>query len=1070
MTYRGISIMKRSMLVFACLAMAAGASAAALASHVTVVQGTGLHDLLPGPMNGTVLPIWYSPEKVQGLVKGLGRGGFGLFRYPNGTLSNEYHWNGAGSYDSTGVWKASDSTFASGFKVNTRHRGTSRSNYGSIFPSMVVDGDSASFWWGVSEQDTIQPWLEMNLGSDAAVDSFEILWDKVRPDSVRLQGLTSGGDPLWSNSTSWDAGQSWYVTDSVTRKRLSQSVSASWFRIAALGRGVGMQIREIRLYAAGQVVSGNASGSATQVLAFGTHPANDPSGETPSRWDFEEYMKTLTREMPGFEPLLCVNVGTGTPQEAAAWVKYANKVRGFKVHRWHVGNEIDGNWEQGGPLDAGQYAARFVEFVKAMKAQDPTIEIYGPVLSTMDWKNRPSGRDSIDWMESFLTRVGDAERRDGKRYLDGVDFHAYPYYIASGNGTAGAMLKAMDKLGEQLDTLAAYMSRHLDDAGSRKVAMTEFNASVSITYLLMNASNGIGMADMLGHMAEHFGDRAVTCAWEPAGGEPMNPDGTSGSSYGSLRLFTPGKGGLTSDVGDAPTGAYWGQYLATQAWIERGRPGDGGRPVSLKATVDGNANLRAFVQKDSIRTSVMLLNLGSTGDSVTVSSGLSKDSGEVLSWSSRHYNWDGTSSLAKALPNLGPTASPWNGEKVWVPAFSAAVVRSGAAPMNPASLEMLLRTQSKSELRQGDTLVVTASVRQRGGVVRSASFAVDDATCDLSTPCGTSLASFDGAWDGSHEGAVLRLAATDLKIGKHTVRLRWAGGNGSSLTDSVMVTVTDVPRASAWIDRFDGGKKISELPTAPRWASYCASNFQSKATLTEPTWPDTSVNKRWFQLDYSISQPSAADLAYPNYAATNLSLPRKWLDTTATRWIGLTFDWNSSCDSGSTSFNLHIPEDSVTDYDDHLVSLPNTQGKWVRQELLWDAVQQSGWGKAVGPLNFATAQKLEFRANGAGRGHLSLDNLALLSTAGDALPMVGVTKQDPRRSGWNVMRRTDGLYLEAPLGSHRAKASIMDASGRVLAATQGNGLVRMDLPRAPVVWLVLISDEGREVRSLSLVR
>lgn len=1061
--------MRRALLVWAAMALVAGnAGAVALASRVAVVQGAGGHDLLPAPMNGTVLPIWYSPEKVRDLVKGLGRGGFGLFRYPNGTLSNEYHWNGAGSYDSLGIWRASDSTFASGFKVNTRHRGTTRSNYGSVFPSMVVDGDSASLWWGVAEQDSIQPWLEMNLGSDAAVDSIEILWGAVRPDSVRFQGLTSGGEPVWNNATTWDPGQAWAVTDSVTRKGLPNAVSASWFRIAALGRGAGMQIREIRLYAVGQAVSGNAAKTATQVLAFGTHPANDPTTEVVPRWDFEEYMRTLTREMPGFEPLLCVNVGTGTPQEAAAWVKYANKVRGFGVRRWHVGNEIDGNWEQGGPLDAGQYAIRFVDFVKAMKAVDPTIEVYGPVLSTMDWKNRPSGRGSADWMETFLTRVGQAERRDGRRYLDGVDFHAYPYNLPSGNGTAAAMLKAMDRLGGQLDTLAVYMSRHLEDAGSRKVAMTEFNASVSITYLLMHAANGIGMADMLGHMADRFGDRAVTCAWEPAGGEPMNPDGTTGASYGSLRLFTPGKGGLTSDVGDAPTGAYWGQYLVTQAWIERGRAGDGGRPKSLKATVSGNANLRAFAQKDSLRTSVLLLNLGAAGDSVTVASGLAKDSGEVLSWSDRHYSWDGTTSLAKAIPNLGPTASPWNGGKVWVPAFSAAVVRAGAAPTAPAPLEMLLRTQSKSVLRQGDTLTITASVRQKGGTVRSASYSVDDAACDKA--CGTALASFDGAWDGSHEGVVLRLSAADLQTGMHTVRLRWSGEAGMILTDSVAVTVTDAPRPSAWIDRFDGGRKISELPTAPRWGSYCANGDQSTVAVSEPTWPDTSANKRWFQLDYSIVQPPSSELSYPNYAATYLSLPRKWLDTTGTRWIGLTFDWNAACDSGSTSFNLHIPEDSVKDYDDHLVALPNTQGKWVRQELLWDAVQQIGWGKVVGPLNFATAQKLEFRANGAGRGRFAIDNLALLATSGEALPMVGIEASVRRGSGWNVMRRADGIYLEAPLGAHWAKASLLDASGRVLSVSQGNGLVRMDLPRAPVAWLVLVSDQGREVRPLSLVR
>ncbi|MEN9353367.1 MAG: hypothetical protein RL318_692, partial [Fibrobacterota bacterium] len=608
---------------------------AAFGAVLTVSPDKPGHSLKPAPMNGTVLPIWYSPEKVKALTPGLQRGGFALFRYPNGTLSNEYHWNGKGSYDSLGIWHPSNTEFQAGFKVDTRHRGTNRNNYGSVFPSMVVDADTASFWWGVTEQDSIEPWLLLKPAR-TSIDSVEILWGAIRPDSVRIAGTS--GDPMWSNSAVWSAPTAFPATDGVTRVKLPAAIKGSWLQIRFPGKS-GAQVREIRLYAAGKLASGNSATSKVQVLAMGTHPANDRNAEAPSRWDFETFMSQLTRDYSGFDPLLCVNVGTGTPEEAAAWVHFSNVVKKYGVKRWHVGNEIDGNWEQGGPLDPAQYAARFLQFVKAMKAADPSIEIYGPVLSTMDFQSRPSGRGEANWMASFLERIGNAERADGVRYLDGVDFHAYPYYIPSGSGNPTDMLAAMDRIGPQLDTLNNYLVRYLSQPETRKVALTEFNASVSITYLLMHQTDGIGMADMLGHMASRFGDRAVTCAWEPAGGEPMNPDGSNGATYGSLRLFTPNRKGMATDVGDAPTSAFWGQYLATQAWIERGR--GTGAPVSLPVSVTGNGKVRAFALSDSGQVSVMVLNLDSTADSVSLA-GVPMDSGEVLSWSGRDYHWDAT--------------------------------------------------------------------------------------------------------------------------------------------------------------------------------------------------------------------------------------------------------------------------------------------------------------------------------------------------------------------------------------------------------------------------------------------
>jgi alpha-N-arabinofuranosidase len=88
------------------------------------------------------------------------------------------------------------------------------------------------------------------------------------------------------------------------------------------------------------------------------------------------------------EPYLCVNMGDGTPEEAAAWVEYCNgpadsrygalraangHAEPYNVIYWGLGNEVYGNW-QVGHVDAETYARECVVWAKAMRAADPDGE------------------------------------------------------------------------------------------------------------------------------------------------------------------------------------------------------------------------------------------------------------------------------------------------------------------------------------------------------------------------------------------------------------------------------------------------------------------------------------------------------------------------------------------------------------------------------------------------------------------------------------------------------------------------------------------------------------------------
>ena len=136
-------------------------------------------------------------------------------------------------------------------------------------------------------------------------------------------------------------------------------------------------------------------------------------GYVASNTSFDQFMTTA--KAAGAQPVLIANYGSGTPQEAADWVTYANKTKGYGVKYWEIGNEIPGNghygaqWETDNHADKSPkaYATNVLQFISAMKAVDPTIKI-GIVLCTPDsWPDGVVGTgDTADWNNTVLSIVG----------------------------------------------------------------------------------------------------------------------------------------------------------------------------------------------------------------------------------------------------------------------------------------------------------------------------------------------------------------------------------------------------------------------------------------------------------------------------------------------------------------------------------------------------------------------------------------------------------------------------------------------------------------------------------------
>ncbi len=123
-----------------------------------------------------------------------------------------------------------------------------------------------------------------------------------------------------------------------------------------------------------------------------------PKEQRPRRrelaWQSLETNQFGTNEFMGFcqaidtEPMLGVNMGTGTIQSACDLVDYCNTPSGtywsdlrarhgyaapHKVKYWCVGNEMDGPWQMG-HLEAREYGAKAREAAKLMRWMDPSIK------------------------------------------------------------------------------------------------------------------------------------------------------------------------------------------------------------------------------------------------------------------------------------------------------------------------------------------------------------------------------------------------------------------------------------------------------------------------------------------------------------------------------------------------------------------------------------------------------------------------------------------------------------------------------------------------------------------------
>lgn len=187
----------------------------------------------------------------------------------------------------------------------------------------------------------------------------------------------------------------------------------------------------------------------------------------------------------GCKPMFTVNVGDGTPELAAAWVKYVNQTRkGPKVQLWEVGNEIYGDWHRyyakWGKDGGVAYGKAVRAFVKAMKAVDPSIKV------------------SAVWMLS-----GPWNKAVFKEVADVVDAVSVHHYAQNWGAESDPGLLAVSS---ESGTLMDGVKKQLDELGSKgksyEIWLTEWNSvDANPGPQILQHVNGLFIADYLAHLA-----------------------------------------------------------------------------------------------------------------------------------------------------------------------------------------------------------------------------------------------------------------------------------------------------------------------------------------------------------------------------------------------------------------------------------------------------------------------------------------------------------------------------------------------------------------------------------------
>lgn len=318
-------------------------------------------------------------------------------------------------------------------------------------------------------------------------------------------------------------------------------------------------------------------------------------------WTWQTSFANLVHVAPniGAQAIITVNYGSGTPNEAAAWVAYANgrttntlslgvdlggmnwqtvgywaslraaaplghddgrnflrlsRSAPFGYAYWEIGNECYGTWEtdtNATAHDAYTYAVRATNYIKQMKAVDPTIKVGVVVVpgedsSANDYTNHPAvnprtGQTHYGWTPVLLSTM-----KSKGVMPDFVIHHVYPEW-SNPNNPAGAdsdqfLMQCSTNWAADAAGLRQQLSDYAGTSGAGvELLCTENNADAGAQGVQSTSLvDGLYYADSLGHLMQTEFNSFVWWAFRNSSdtGGWFDPSLYGWRAYGDLGMVT----------------------------------------------------------------------------------------------------------------------------------------------------------------------------------------------------------------------------------------------------------------------------------------------------------------------------------------------------------------------------------------------------------------------------------------------------------------------------------------------------------------------------------------------------
>lgn len=171
-------------------------------------------------------------------------------------------------------------------------------------------------------------------------------------------------------------------------------------------------------------------------------------------------------------PMVAVNLGTGTPQEAGYFIEYCNIAGGtamsdlrrsngrekpYNFKLWCLGNEMDGPW-QTCHLEAHEYARKAHETAKIMRWVDPDIKLVGCGSATTTLPSYP------EWDRVVLEGL-----------YDDIDYLSCHHYFENSTGKKEDFLASYVLMNNFIHTIASTADFVKAKLRSKKKMMISFD-------------------------------------------------------------------------------------------------------------------------------------------------------------------------------------------------------------------------------------------------------------------------------------------------------------------------------------------------------------------------------------------------------------------------------------------------------------------------------------------------------------------------------------------------------------------------------------------------------------------